>query len=159
MYYPHGLLRLLHCPTWDHWGWVSEELHHSGHGLCKYSTALTHRSQTLRHTSPEQALFGSHPLFVLHFDTDKYRLYIRLHVHWWPGVRWSRRLYQWDQLSMYAQWTGLPAWTDTDCGLQHLVSTVLWIHTSIVFTCIKMHTKYCSHRRIFFHVILNSLFT
>lgn len=42
MHCPHGLLWLLQRSAWDDWDWVSEELQHSGHGLCKYSVAHTH---------------------------------------------------------------------------------------------------------------------
>lgn len=42
MHCSHGLLWLLHCSTWKHWNWVSEELQHSRCVLCKYIITLTH---------------------------------------------------------------------------------------------------------------------
>lgn len=137
MQLPHGVLWLLHCSTRDHWDWVSEELQHSGHGLCKYILAHTHTEVKCLDVN-SLALFGS-PSFFIWLDTDQYRMYIRLHVPWWPGVRWSRRLYQWNQLSMSTQWTSVPIWADTDCGLQHLVCTELYIHAILVCTCMEMH--------------------
>lgn len=133
MRWPYGILRLLHCSTWNHWDGVPKELQYSGHGLCKHSLAPT---------SSQKSHFGCKCFFKpsLCLDAGQYRLYVRLHVPWWPGVRWRRRLYQWNQLSMSAQWTGLLFWTDTDCGLQHLVRTVThWMFLSYTISLDLLH--------------------
>lgn len=40
MWISHGALWLLHCSTWGCWHWMSKELQHRWHGLCKYSTVM-----------------------------------------------------------------------------------------------------------------------
>lgn len=87
---------LFYCSSWNDWCWVSQELWQFGPAsMCMYTYAHTHTPTRIYVKTPVETSFCS-----LH--ADQFRLYVGLCLSWWPGVRWSRRLHQWDQLSMCA---------------------------------------------------------
>lgn len=82
----------------------------------------------------------SFTLFFFWLNADKYRLYFGLRMSWWAGVRWTRRLHQWNQLPMCAQWSTVPLWSNTNCGLQHLVCPHF---KSLSVSHTDTHTHHC----------------
>lgn len=116
--------------------------------MCMYIYMLTY---IYTHTPTELAhsiiIFGTYSviqfmclsLYSFWLDADKCRMYVGLCMSGWPGVKWSRGLHEWDQLSMCAQWSTVPAWSNTDCRLQHLVCShfKLLIH---MHACTHAHT-------------------